>query len=104
MKTKKIKRKKNQKKSAIAFLTVALVATVGIATGSTVVSQYKKILDLRQRQQEVQAAIEAETEKSIELENKRSYYQSDVYIEEIAREQLGLIRPDEILIINRSAP
>lgn len=102
MKTKETNKKR--KGSGMWILTVFLVATVGIATGTSVMSQYKQIRELRDRQKQVQNAIDEEIDRSVELENQQAYYESDVYIEEIAREQLGLIRPDEILIINRSAP
>ena len=102
MKTKETNKKR--KGSGMWILTVVLVATVGIATGTSVMSQYKQIRELRDRQKQVQNAIDEEIDRSVELENQQAYYESDVYIEEIAREQLGLIRPDEILIINRSAP
>ena len=91
------------KKRSSAVLTLALVAVVGMASGSSLLRQHKKIVALQERQRQVAAAIDEETDKSIELENKRAYYQSDAYIEEIAREQLGLVKPGEILFINRSA-
>ena len=96
--------RRKRKNSGMWVLTVTLVAAVGIAAGTSVMSQYKQIRELRERQQQVQSAIDEETDRSMELQNRQAYYESDVYIEEIAREQLGLIRPDEILIINRSAP
>ncbi len=91
------------KKRSGAILTLALVAVVGLASGSSLLRQHKKIVALQERQRQVAAAIDEETDKSIELENRRAYYQSDAYIEEIAREQLGLVKPGEILFINRSA-
>ena len=46
-------------------------------------------------------AILAEKEKQQEFEARREYYTSDAYIEQIAREQLGMVKSNEILYINR---
>ena len=45
---------------------------------------------------------EAEQLRGIELAGEQQYYTSDAYIEKIAREQLGLIKPNERIFINRS--
>lgn len=58
--------------------------------------------ELQQEQELVLAQIEAEKEKQASFENRKEYYHSDAYIEQIAREQLGMIKPNEILYINRS--
>ena len=50
----------------------------------------------------VEKLIEQENEEKLELKKEESYYKSDEYIEKIAREKLGLIKPEEILIINDS--
>ena len=55
-----------------------------------------------QEQEVVLAQIEEEKEKQAGFENRREYYHSDAYIEQVAREQLGMIKPNEILYINRS--
>ena len=42
--------------------------------------------------------IEAEERRTEELEQRKKYVGTDQYIEEIARDRLGLIDPDEVLI------
>ena len=46
--------------------------------------------------------IEAEKEKQLNFETRKEYYTGDVYIEQVAREQLGMVKPNEIIYINRS--
>ncbi len=57
--------------------------------------QYEKNLLLEQ--------IAEEERKAVGYENKKEYYNSDSYIEQVAREQLGLVKPNEILYINRDS-
>lgn len=44
--------------------------------------------------------IEEERERYIELLQEREYMKSDAYIEELAREKFGLVKPGEIIFIN----
>ncbi|HBF66017.1 MAG TPA: hypothetical protein DDW34_10040 [Clostridium sp.] len=57
---------------------------------------------LRQERLDVASQIQMEQEKKLELEERKKYYNSDSYIEQIAKEQLGMIKPNEVLYINRS--
>lgn len=50
---------------------------------------------------DVASQIQLEQDKKLELEERKKYYNSDGYIEQIAKEQLGMIKPNEILYINR---
>ena len=50
----------------------------------------------------VTAEIEAEQEKQLNFETRKEYYTSDSYIEQVAREQLGMVKPNEIIYLNRS--
>ncbi len=63
--------------------------------------QYQGYLDLKQEQTKILAQIKEEQEKKAEYENNKEYYQSDAYIEKVAREQLGLLKSNEVLYINR---
>lgn len=46
------------------------------------------------------AEIDYYKAKIVEAERSKSYYDSDAYIEKVAREQLGLVKPDEVLYYN----
>ena len=45
--------------------------------------------------------IADEQQKTLDFQAKKDYYNSDSYIEQIAREKLGLVKSNEILYINR---
>lgn len=62
-------------------------------------TKYNELLEIEKKLTE---QIEEEKQKNFEYKNQQEYYKSDAYIEKIAREQLGLIKPDELVIINRS--
>ena len=42
--------------------------------------------------------VAAEEERAAELEQERLYIQTNGYIEKTAKEKLGLVNPDEILL------
>jgi len=44
--------------------------------------------------------LEAEKEISLELEREKNYQGSNAFIEQIAREKLGFVHPDEIVFYN----
>lgn len=48
--------------------------------------------------QKLEASIEDEEEREKEIEKEKAYRQTDRYIEDIAREKLGLVYEDEIIL------
>ena len=52
----------------------------------------------RQREENLTAQRDKELERSKELEEYRIYVQTKQYIEEVAKQKLGLVNPDEILL------
>lgn len=50
------------------------------------------------REENLQAQVDKEKERSKELEEYRVYVQTKQYIEEVAKQKLGLVNPDEILL------
>ena len=47
--------------------------------------------------------IEEEQKKNAEYIREKEYYNSDAYVEKIARQQLGLVMPNEILYVNNAS-
>ena len=41
--------------------------------------------------------LETEQERTVEIEKQKDYMQTKKYVEEVAREKLGLYYPDEII-------
>lgn len=57
----------------------------------------KKRIAYQEQDQALQEQIDAETERAEEIEEKRAYVQTKKYIEDVAREKLGLVYKDEII-------
>ena len=64
---------------------------------------YKAVMDgvnIKQEKTKYSALLKQEQERNATLKEKQKYLDSDEYYEEIARENLGLLKSDEILFIN----
>ena len=46
--------------------------------------------------------IQIEKEKQEKLLEEKQYNQSDIYIEKVAREKLGLVKEDEVVFMEKS--
>lgn len=97
------KKKRNRKPRKLSsvllrgFLFVfVMMITVGIG------KQAIRYQDVQEELAVVTAEIEAEQEKQQDFDSRKEYYNSDTYIEQVAREQLGMVKPNEIIYINRS--
>ena len=97
----KRKRVKKSRKASSLFVRVFLlvfVCAVSVGVGKQAV-RYQEVKD---ELAVVTAEIEAEKEKQLTFETRKEYYTSDTYIEQVAREQLGMVKSNEIIYINRS--
>ena len=65
-------------------------------------SQTRVIYNLKQEETTLASQIEDEKKKNLQLNVNQDYYTSDAYIEKVAREQLGLVKPGEIEFINKA--
>ena len=68
----------------------------------SVYNQNQTLNDLRKEETAILQQIEKEKEKQLELQSRQSYYESDEYIEKVAREQLGLVKSGELVFINNA--
>ena len=58
----------------------------------------KKDLEYQIREENLKVQLDREEERSKELEEYRVYVQTKQYIEKVAKEKLGLVNKDEILL------
>ena len=58
----------------------------------------EKDLDYQIKEEELTRQLEEESKRAEELEEQRIYVQTKEYIEKVAKEKLGLVNPDEILL------
>lgn len=58
----------------------------------------EKDLEYQVKEENLQAQKAEEEQRKAELEERKIYVQTKQYIEEVAKEKLGLVNPDEILL------
>ncbi|MCI8566417.1 MAG: septum formation initiator [Lachnospiraceae bacterium] len=91
------RKKKKQNRLAMFAITLVVAALLGVLGLQTV--------RLKQRRDEYATKLEAiekqmseQEARAEELEAERLYVQTKDYIEKVARERLGLVSPDEIIL------
>lgn len=91
------RKKRKQNRLAMFAITLVVAALLGVLGLQTV--------RLKQRRDEYTARLEViekqmseQQARAEELEAERLYVQTKEYIEKVARERLGLVNPDEIIL------
>ena len=89
-------RKSNQNRfSMVLIIMVVLILTVTVAIRCVEMSQ--RLDALKSQEAELQEQKEAEEARAEEIEEFRKYTQTAGYIEEVAKEKLGLVYEGEIV-------
>lgn len=89
-------RGKRQNRLGMFLVSVVIVMLlVVVSVNSFLLKQKQDVYAAREA--ELDALIAAEEQRTIELEEFRKYTQTQAYIEEIAKEKLGLVREGEIV-------
>ncbi len=88
-----LKRKKRLELRIITFTVLCLLVVVSFGE-----MQLKQKNEAYQRQEEeLMAQLEKEEQRAREIEELKKYVQTKKYVEEVAKERLGLVYEDEIL-------
>ena len=93
--------KENKKRNANNRLGMAVIAGVALMVLGFTASQ-SKTLERRLSYYQTKAAtleeaIENEQQRAVDIEEKMDYMLTDEYIEEVARNKLGLVKNNEIV-------
>ncbi len=80
---------------------IALVFLCAVAV--ILVKQQANINYYNNQISNLQSKIKEEEQLSEELQKKSTIYSSDYYVEKVARDELGLVMPDEKVFIDASA-
>jgi len=91
---------KNVKKGKHNFLYFFLMTAFIFAGIYVLYMQYEYTVELNEKNAAVTADIEKQKKITEKLNTQEEYYSSDEYIEKIAREQLSLVKPNEILFVD----
>lgn len=76
----------------MVVLSLAIVVRIGAS------SLKEKDLEYQAKEQNLEKILADEEERALELEEYRIYVQTKQYVEKIAKEKLGLVKEDEILL------
>jgi len=76
----------------------AIVISLAVVVNLKGASLRDKDLDYQQKEENLLAQKQKEEDRAEDLEEYRVYVQTKQYIEKVAKEKLGLVKPDEILI------
>jgi len=96
-KTRRRKKDKWSNRLAIMGITIVVIS-LGVVVNLKSASMKKKGLEYQLREQTLNQQVAAEENRAKELEEYRIYVQTKQYIEEVAKQKLGLVKPDEILL------
>lgn len=88
------KRRQNRFSMVLVTLVVALI-TIAVAMGSVELRQ--RVAAYEEQEARLQEQIDAETLRAEQIEEFRKYTQTKSYMEEVAREKLGLMYEGEVL-------
>lgn len=89
-------RKKRQNRFGMFLVSIAVLMMLVVVAVNSVELKAKKEA-YHQKELLLQEQIEAEEERSREIEEFEKYTQTKKYIEEVARDKLGLVYEGEIL-------
>lgn len=96
-----LSRRKKQKKRIIGWNTLFLAIFFGMIVFKTYDLQ-KINKGLEKQKMEYSEKIKIEQEEQARLVKEKEHIQSDIYIEKVAREKLGLVKEDEIVFMEKT--
>ena len=91
-----IYRKKSQNRFSMFLAVVVMLVILG-AISVRGLYLTSKLNEYNAKKQELEELIEAENRRTAEIEEYAKYTQTNEYVEEVAREKLGLVRENEII-------
>lgn len=80
-----------------------LILVVFVIVAITFIRQQGEINEYNNKIEEINSQIAYEEKHSKELEEKSELYSSDDYIEQVARDELGLVKADEKVFIDANS-
>ena len=96
IKRKVVFRKKRQNRLGMFLVTIVVLMLLVVVSINSVGLRQKKESYL-EREQALQEQVDAEEERSEQIEEYRKYTQTKKYVEEVAKEKLGLVNEGEII-------
>ena len=79
------------------FVIAAVILVLGATLSVASISLQAKNKEYMAQEAELEAQIEAEANRAEEIDELEKYVGTDEYVEDVAKEKLGLVYPNEIL-------
>lgn len=93
------RKKKDRWGNRLAIIGITLVVgSLAVVVNLKSTSMRRKDLEYQAKEETLNKQVEQEKARANELEEYRVYVQTKQYIEEVAKQKLGLVKPDEILL------
>ena len=89
-------RRKTKRRSGLFVIAAAVLLLCGLIVYSER-DLLREKRELEKQVTELNEAIENENKETAELQSKQAYMQTVRYVEDVAREKLGLVYEDEII-------
>ena len=89
-------RRKRQNRLGMFLVTIVVLMLLVVVSINSIGLRQKRA-SYQEREQALQQQIDAEEERSEEIEEYRKYTQTKKYVEEVAKEKLGLVNEGEII-------
>lgn len=98
----RLRRKNGKRKTGLKLLLLVVLVMCGLLTYNKGKAAEKE-KELLARKASYETRLTSEEERQKELEEEAAYRQTKQYIEKLAREKLGLVKPGEILLRESSS-
>ena len=89
-------RRKRQNRLGM-FLVTLVVLMLLVVVSINSVGLRQKYASYQEREQALEDQINAEEDRKLQIEEYRKYTQTKKYVEEVAKDKLGLVNPGEII-------
>ncbi len=77
---------------------ISVVLIFALVLGTRIIALKAKERQYIEKEQAILARVAEEEERARTLEEYRVYVQTKQYVEQVAKDKLGLVNPDEILL------
>ncbi|MCI8495831.1 MAG: septum formation initiator family protein [Lachnospiraceae bacterium] len=98
----RMRRRKKHNKSGVLCVSLIVLIMAGVMSVQ-IVNLYRKNESYHKKERELQAQVESEEQRKIELEEYEEYINTKEYIEQVAKTKLGLVYENEIVFKENTA-
>lgn len=102
MRRRVVYKKKSQNRLSMIMAVIVMLVLMA-AVGARMMSLKSQLDGYDEKKATLEAQIQEEKDRTGEIEEYGKYTQTDQFVEETAREKLGLVKDDEIIFKNEDA-